>query len=155
MIKSSQLFLILTLIASGCAHAPHSDSISSDAPSSDWKTTSIEIQYKLHNTQRKLMILPDTQGVHGRSIVDGSQLKQCQIDATRYQDFLSKVRSFMDHQRVPASAQNAMTAECRAPYKIVLKNPKDTAALEGCRLSDEGAFSHLVQEGEFLIYRQK
>jgi hypothetical protein len=154
MIQSSKVFLILALIATGCAHAPPVSSSRDEAPQIDWKTTSVEIQYKLHNTQRKLVISSDTQGVHGQSMMDGAQLKLSQIDALRYQDFLTKIQSFMDHQRAPASTQSAKgMLECRAPYKIVLKNRRDTVNLEGCRLSDEGAFSHLVQEGEFLIYR--
>jgi hypothetical protein len=92
--------------------------------------------------------------------MDGAQLKQCQIDTARYQEFLTKVRSFVSQRRAIASTASSQPSsqslsDCRAPYTITLKNQKDTVQIQGCRVQDEGAFSHLVQEGEFLIYRQK
>jgi hypothetical protein len=149
-----KLMTFLTLMAAACAcsHAPTTNTPGdSNSPngSQDWRQASVDIHYVLRHSDHRLTLESDSHGVHGKSLVDGTQLKQCQIDATHYQEFVSKVRNFISQSRTPASS------DCRAPYTITLKNQKDTLQVQGCRTQDEGAFSHLVQEGEFLIYRQK
>ncbi|MFL5811939.1 MAG: hypothetical protein ACJ763_00045 [Bdellovibrionia bacterium] len=141
-------FLILMAAACGCSHAPTTNT-PSNSNAQDWAQATVEIHYVLRHSDRRLTLESDAQGVHGKSLVDGTQLKQCQVDAVHYQEFVSKVRNFISQRRSLASA------DCRAPYTITLKNQKDTLQIQGCRTQDEGAFSHLVQEGEFLIYRQK
>lgn len=154
MLKSIP-FLILLVAASSCSHAPMEKSDNSLAQQ-DGSPTTIEIHYVLRHSDRKITIESDSNGVHGKSLVDGAQLKQCQIDATRYQDFIGKVKNFISQRRSIASTNSTTPpTDCRAPYTILLKNQKDTTQIQGCRTQDEGAFSHLVQEGEFLIYRQK
>jgi hypothetical protein len=145
-----KLITFITLMAAACAcsHAP-THSSQNDSNAQDWAQASVEIHYVLRHSDRRLTLESDANGVHGKSLVDGTQLKQCQVDAARYQEFVSKVRNFVSQRRSLASS------DCRAPYTITLKNQKDTVQVQGCRTQDEGAFSHLVQEGEFLIYRQK
>lgn len=148
-------FLILVATATACSHAPTTQS-NGDMAQQDWSQTSVDIHYVLRHSDRKLTLESDVKGVHGKSLVDGSQLRQCQVDAKRYQDFIAKVRNFVAQRRSIASTPSSTSpADCRAPYSILLKNQKDTVEIHGCRTQDEGAFSHLVQEGEFLIYRQK
>jgi hypothetical protein len=156
--KPFYLVLLLAWVASSCSHAPTSLSKTDSTPASaDWEQTSVDIHYVLRHSERRLLIEADQQNVRGLSSVEGSQLKHCQIDVSRYQQFLTKAKDFVQHQRTLASTPTpaAPSPDCRAPYTIVLKNPKDTVQIHGCRTKDEGAFSHLVQDGEFLIYRQK
>lgn len=148
-------FLTLVLAAASCSHAPTNSSESSFAQQ-DGSETTIDIRYVLRHADRRLTLESDSKGIRGKSLVDGAQLKQCQIDATRYQDFVGKVKNFITQRRSIASTPATTSpTDCRAPYTILLKNQKDTLQIQGCRTQDEGAFSHLVQEGEFLIYRQK
>lgn len=154
MLKFISIFAFVA-VASSCSHAPTAKS-ETDANSQNWSDTAIDIHYVLRHSDRRLTLEAGTQGIHGKSLVDGTQLKQCQIDASRYQEFLTKVRNFMTQRRSIASTPTpGNSTDCRAPYTIVLKNQKDTLQIQGCRTQDEGAFSHLVQDGEFLIYRQK
>ncbi len=156
MLKFISVVFFLAVL-SACTHAPMSSPTNDpEMTSQDWSQSSIDIRYSRRHSDRRLTLEGNPQGVHGNSLVDGSQLKQCQIDKSRYQEFLTKVKSFVTQRRSIASTTSSGTpADCRAPYTIVLKNQKDTFQIQGCRIQDEGAFSHLVQEGEFLIYRQK
>lgn len=145
--------------ASGCSHAPL-DSSSSNSSPTVWTHTSVDIHYMLGHSHRQLLIEADAAEIHARCLHDGNQLKQAKLDPPRYQDYLSKVRDFVDKRRSVASdTLTPPQADCRDPYTITLKNTKDIAQvpteIHGCRMKDEGAFSHLVQDGEFLIYRQK
>jgi hypothetical protein len=162
MLKSVSLFIFTSILGatlsamfSACSHTPvQTAQTSSEAQ--DWSHASVDIHYVLRHSDRRITLEADEKGVHGKSLMDGAQLKQCQIDATRYLDFITKVRNFISQRRTIAStASSQISPDCRAPYTITLKNQKDTMQIQGCRIQDEGAFSRLVQEGEFLIYRQK
>jgi hypothetical protein len=155
MPKLISILLITMATFTGCSHAPASKP-NPDSVAQNSNGTSVEIRYILRHTDRNLKLEADQNGIHGQSLVDGSQLKQCEIDALRYQNFVTKVRNFLTERRSLASVSPVeKSVDCRAPYTITLKNQKDTIQFQGCRTQDEGAFSHLVQEGEFLIYRQK
>jgi hypothetical protein len=148
-------FLSLIATLSACSHVP-STKPENNPTLPDWAETSVDIHYVLRHSDRRLALEADQKGVHGQSLVDGAQLKQCQIDAARYHEFLTKVRSFaMQRRSIASTPSNESASDCRAPYRIMIKNRVDTIQIQGCRTQDEGAFSHLVQEGEFLIYRQK
>jgi hypothetical protein len=154
MLKTIPLF-ILIFIASACSHGPKPQPDQNSVPSNDWTQTSIEIRYSLRHANRKIILEADQNHVQGESLVDGSPLKRCQVNIPQYQEFLTKIRDFIARRRSVASAPSENSSDCRAPYSIQLKTPNDTLQLQGCRIHDEGAFSHLVQDGEFLIYRQK
>lgn len=159
----------VTLLLTSCAGKTTTSDSANDAAKSgispeEALQTSIDIRYHLGHSHRHLQMHvepKDTSLVTAQITVDGSVLKESHLNAQRYSSFISKVRNFVDKRRSLASSTPPPNGgECHDPYQVEIKNGLkkdqadrvDTLKVEGCRIQDEGAFSHLINEGEFLIY---
>lgn len=147
-------FAALTILAGtlGCSSAPHS--------ADPWKETSVRIEYVLGHSHRRIVMEPKNSEIQAESFLEAKSLKRATIDAAHYQTFLTQLKSFVDqHQTRLATGGDPSPVrtptECSAPYTVTVITSNRIIKLDGCRQQDQGAFSHLIQNGEFLIYSQK
>lgn len=151
---------ILSTAFTGCSEkAPLADSKNDQLSTQEVLQTEIDIHYHLGHAHRRLWIhaSPTDPTIWVAQVtVDGAVLKESKIDAKRGAGYISKIRDFVEKRRALASGAATASTDCHDRYQVSIKFPqtiqKDTLKAEGCRIQDEGSFSHLVNEGEFLIY---
>lgn len=142
------------------------------SPSGDegnWNESSLDIQYILGHSHRHIHMQSVSGQARAQVLVDRTLMKENPIEASRYRDFMRKVAEFIDHKRTPAMAAvtapgsstgvtppvNPGSLECRSPYTITLRSGKESYVVNGCRMSEDGSFSHIVKDSEFLVYSQR
>jgi hypothetical protein len=159
--KPTPLGIFLCMISLwGCAGKPTMSEDSKGPLVTLAAQTSIDIRYHLGHSHRhlKMHVSPtDPSVIEAQMKVDGAVLKEINISAERYSAFISKVKDFVEKRRSLANTNpQSNPNDCHDPYEVVVENPQaksgDTLKVDGCRIQDEGAFSRLVNEGEFLIY---
>jgi hypothetical protein len=160
----------LCAAAAGCATARTADTSAADdgaggaarskSPLTELTTearrdSSIEISYLLGRSHRRIVARAKQENYSGQAYLDRQLLHEGSIDRAHYSEFFGKVEKFIaaPHRKPAEAAQ--LDDSCRTPFTVNLRVGKDTRTLQGCRGEDEGALSHLVREGEFLLYSKK
>lgn len=151
LIPVSTLISVLTaLCLAGCAtHRAKSDG--SDEARIESIDSGIDISYVLGHAHRRLLVQTKDNQIVAQSYLEHQILKESEIDREHYADFLKKAKTFVENpQRLPANQDL-----CRSPFTVTLRIGKDLKVVNGCRSTDEGALSHLLRDGEFLLYSKK
>jgi hypothetical protein len=161
MTKQLLTLKVLTTITlactTGCASAPPKTAAEQEPQpihlsQSEIGDSRVDIAYELGRAQHRLTAEAGENKVTGRYLHDHSVLSEGEVDGTKYADFLQKALAFVQiPTRVPSSGE----APCHAPFTVTVRVLKDIKVSTGCRGADEGLFSHLVKDGEFLIYSKK
>jgi hypothetical protein len=84
-----------------------------------------------------------------QSYLEHQILAESPVDPARYMTFLAQASEFLKTPHGAASEH----FPCRAPFTVTVRIGTDTRAASGCVGSDEGALSHLVRDGEFLLHQ--
>jgi hypothetical protein len=155
------LLVITPLLGSACAgHRPQSDTGAPPVGASpDTSDSSVDITYVLGHAHRRFAAHAKDTTYMAQSFFDHQILKENVIDPKHYADFLNKASQFISTpHRVPADQTAVALAEeeaCRAPFTVTVRVGSETKSTRGCRVTDDGALSHLVRDGEFLLFSRK
>lgn len=121
--------------------------------------SSIDIAYVLGHSHRRFVAWAKSATFGGQTLVDHQVLRESGIERGHYSEFFGKAELFVSAPRRHPADQGASTAApedvCRTPFTVTVRVGADTKILQGCRGADEGALSHLVRDGEFLLYSNK
>lgn len=144
------------LLTSACSTPTrNSDPISQEKRSSRLES-SVDITYILGRDHHRLLAESKEDKITAQAFRDRKILIENIVSPILYSDFLRKASDFIDQpRRSPAEIDRS----CRTPFKITVKIGNETRALNGCR-SAEGpseriGISHLVRDGESLLYSKK
>lgn len=145
------LFIILVYLI-GCSPAPvRKEPIESSKPKSQSEDSSVEILYTLGHSKHRFYA--ESKG--GQWIVQDFRerqlLEQLAVDQAKYSGFLKKASSFLSDVKRSAQQQQQVVP-CRTPFTVVVKIGQESKSSSGCRSSDDGSFSHLIQDGESMLY---
>ena len=159
-IPRAAMLVALIAAASGCSTSrPQADAgvgPPSDAPShAALSDSSIDISYVLGHSHRRFVAWGKKEVSGGQTLLDHQVLRESTIDHARYSDFLAKAEQFVNTPRRHPADQGAPDETCRTPFTVTLRIGSDTQIMQGCRGEDDGALSHLVRDGEFLLYSAK
>ena len=147
--------LLATFALSGCAtHPPQADGsrAGDDADRAALTDSSIDISYVLGHSHRRLVVWAGKDGLGGQTLLDHQILRESPVERGRYAQFLAKVEQFLNApRRKPADNDDS----CRTPFTITVRVGTETKIVQGCRGEDDGALSHLVRDGEFLLFSNK
>jgi hypothetical protein len=155
-----------TILLPGCAvHPPKADPASALADPARLSDSSVDINYVLGHAHRRFMAQGKDSSFKGQTFLDRKLLKENDIDQGHYSTFLGKATQFIaTPHRLPAeqnkdaiaSSSAAPTEDsCRCPFTVTVRIGADTQSVHGCRAADDGALSHLVRDGEFLLFSRK
>ncbi len=151
--KHTFAIVVLVGIWSGCATQPvepKPESVSSRG----LKDSGIDITYVLGHSHRRFIAQAKNSFFLAQSFVDKQILKENSVNEGHYTAFFSKVEQFVSAPtRGPSATSNSNN--CRSPFTITLRVGADTKAVSGCRGMDDGALSHLLRDGEFLLSSRK
>lgn len=156
---------------SGCATHPakpddsHGNPVDARAQT-ELSDSSVDISYVLGHSHRRFVAWARSESFGGQTLLEHQILRESGIDRHHYTEFLSKVEQFVSTPLRKPADQGAAAAtrpstppqsgnQCRTPFTVTLRIGTDTKTLQGCRGADEGALSHLVRDGEFLLYSNK
>jgi hypothetical protein len=119
--------------------------------------SSIDITYVLGHSHRRFVAWSKNDACGGQTLVDHQILRESGIDRGHYTEYFNKVEQFVSTpHRKPAEQGAPLPADdaCRTPFTVTLRLGSETKIVQGCRGADDGALSHLVRDGEFLLYAQ-
>jgi hypothetical protein len=155
------VLLGLCLAGTGCAtHPPQPEpgAVLSEAEltRAALADSSIDISYVLGHSHRRFVAWAKKESFGGQTLVDHQVLRESGIERAHYSEFFGKAEQFVSAPRRHLADQPAASEEaCRTPFTVTVRVGTDTKTLQGCRGADEGALSHLVRDGEFLLYSNK
>jgi hypothetical protein len=168
MNMNSYPFLIIAAIslslASACSTAPRSavgsPGASAEAAPPGFKvdptqSSSVDITYVLGHYQHRFTAQSDEKNATAETFLEKDKVEEGPIDRSQYVEFLQKAAAFVAHSKTPLGRDVANAGACRNPFTITVWIGKETYTSNGCRSNDDGALSHLVKEGEFLLYSKK
>lgn len=121
------------------------------------KDSTIDISYVLGHSRRRLIAWARDDSFGGQTLMDHQILRESEIDPRLYTEFFGKAEQFVSTPlrrpavRLPADEHDG----CRTPFIVKVRVGAETQTLQGCRGDDDGALSHLVRDGEFLLYSKK
>ncbi|MGK5082740.1 hypothetical protein WDW37_05485 [Bdellovibrionota bacterium FG-1] len=122
--------------------------------------SSVEIHYVLGHSHRRFVAKAKNESCMAQTYLDRQILKETSIDGKRYEDFFTKATQFIQSpHRNPAehtaSLEDPRPEMCRSPFTVTLRTGANTETVKGCRGMDDGFLSHLIREGEFLLFSKK
>lgn len=158
-------------LIAGCAHSQGTRPDNTPGTADDehlrsqLSDSSVDISYVLGHSHRRFLIWSKNASCGGQTYLDHQVMRESEVDQKHYAEYFGKVAQFVGapHRKPaeqavsgqqstpPVSAEDA----CRTPFTVTLRVGSDTRVLQGCRGSDEGALSHLVRDGEFLLFSRK
>jgi hypothetical protein len=149
--------LLLASLAQGCAAKaprPEEGTAGSALSGEAYSDSSVDISYLLGHSHRRLTAWGKKDAFEGQAYMDHQILREGSIARNHYVEFLAKVEQFVNspHRR-PAEEQ--ADPGCRSPFIVTLRIGTVTRVIQGCRGTDDGALSHLVRDGEFLLYSSR
>lgn len=149
--------LTMVALAPGCAtfrgspaSTPGSPEAPRPVPKEALRDSTVDISYVLGHSRRRLVTWARNDGFGGQMLMDHQILREKEIDQSHYSEFFGKAEGFV---RTPR--RKLAEDKCRTPFTVTIRIGSETQSLQGCRGSDDGALSHLVRDGEFLIYSNK
>ena len=142
-----RLGLALLLITSACSSAPKTETPPPAGPSID--ESSVEIHFVRGHNNHRLFVSMRGDAAVAQSFFEHQMLSESMIDHDRYMGFLAQACDFL---KVPHGAATE-ASPCRTPFTVTVRMGTETRAASGCVGSDEGALSHLVRDGEFLLHQ--
>lgn len=142
------------LLGAGCASGTkHAEESLSPQEALVRIDSSVDISYGLGRNQYRLLLQAKAEKMSGEYSLDKQIVKACRLDPTKYAEFVKRAKAFTEApKRVPAQTQSA---PCHSPFTVTVRVGEAQQVASGCRALDEGALSHLVKEGEFLLYSKK
>jgi hypothetical protein len=142
----TEIGILLLLTASSCSTPSHPSAAPAAAP--DRIASSVEILYTRGHNQHRLFASLDGDKAVAQSYLDRQILAESAVDRANYFDFVKKASEFLKGNK-----QTADRFPCRTPFTVTVRQGGETRAASGCLTPDEGALSHLVRDGEFLLQR--
>jgi hypothetical protein len=153
------------LSASGCATTGSGGAKSGDAakplPHEALKDSAVDISYVLGHSRRRLVAWARNESFGGQALLDHQILRESEVDRSRYSAFFGKAEALVSAPKRKPAQQGAAGSgaddndSCRTPFTVTVRVGSKSQTLQGCRGEDDGALSHLVREGEFLLYSSK
>lgn len=123
------------------------------------KDSTVDISYVLGHSRRRLVAWARNDTFAGQTLMDHQILRESKIDRRHYSEFFGKAEQFVSTPRRKPATQTPPDekegAACRTPFTVTVRVGNETQTLQGCRGEDNGALSHLVRDGEFLLYSKK
>jgi hypothetical protein len=113
-------------------------------------STSVTIDYELGKDHYQLQVVSDKNTTTVKSYSGKHLLKQGPIVRDKYLLFLNKANLFIN---TPQNISRKSYPR-RGPFRVTVKSGESTKTAEGYRSDDEGSFSRLIREGEFLLYSE-
>ncbi len=162
-LPSSLLLLNCIFLMSSCSSPPRSIQISEfEVPgplfektkSQLLKDSSIDIQYILGHEHYRFVATSLENSVTAKSLRDRQIVRNGPIDKNLYTDFFQKASNFISHSKSSESSGEKSDSHCRSPFTVTVNIEKETHTTKGCRSTDNGTLSKLVNDGEFLLYSQ-
>lgn len=111
--------------------------------------SSVEIQYSLGRDRYRFSALAHGDLVTASTYLGKQVLEHGTIKRDRYPHFLKKASAFIESYQQGTSPSQT---PCRSPFIVMVRIGNETQIARGCRSSDNGTFSKLVKDGEFLLY---
>jgi hypothetical protein len=153
----NQRLLVFTLLAffiSGCNMAQKLPK-STEAPSlvpmkkiEQAHESRVDIRYSLDRENFRFFASDSQTQVIAKAYFDKKLLKKGKISRNRYLEFLKKAADLIQScQELPDDG-----SPCRNPFKVWIQIDQEQYTGSGCRSTDGGALSRLINEGEFLLY---
>jgi hypothetical protein len=145
-------FLILSVSACSSAQKPsetaEGPSLISKKKLEQAHESSVDIRYSLDRENFRFTASDTQAQVIAQSYLDKRLLKEGKISRDRYLGFLKKaIDLIQDCQTFNKEGQF-----CRNPFKVLIQVDQEQFTGSGCRSTDGGALSRLINEGEFLLY---
>ena len=154
---------------SGCATHRTSPDESAGKPSAEVARTtlfdsSVDISYVLGHSHRRFVAWAKNESYGGQTLLDHQIFRESGIDRHHYSEYFGKVEQYVNTPRRKPADQGVAGQQstpvqgddtCRTPFTVTLRVGADTKVLQGCRGADDGTLSHLVRDGEFLLYSNK
>jgi hypothetical protein len=156
--------LLITVSGWGCATSgdklltgEHTGKSSQEIAREALKDSTVDISYVLGHSRRRLVAWARNDSFGGQTLMDHQILRETEIDRRLYSEFFSKAEQFVSAPRRKPAEQNPSDEKdsCRTPFTVKVRIGAETQTLQGCRGEDDGALSHLVRDGEFLLYSKK
>lgn len=155
------ILALLILSISGCSTSSKSSGTqtSPDGESVRWvpieqidhsQASSIDIHYSLDRENFRFFASDsraEPQSI-AQAYMDKRLLKEGKITRERYLGFLKKAADLVKSCHKLEKTDGG----CRNPFKIKIQLDQQFYSAAGCRSTDGGALSRLINEGEFLLY---
>lgn len=118
--------------------------------------TKIDIYYTLDKQDFRLTLSSDANSAVGKSFLEKKLLKSKSLNKSRYFTFLKKAADLTETYTGNINSSEPYPVKspipCRTPFTIKIQLESSQYIGRGCRSTDGGSFSRLVNEGEFLLY---
>lgn len=150
MTSRKHSLITLTLLLAACASPARRETVETTL----LDDSSIEIDYSLGHSQRRLLAEARAGVITGQNYLDRQILREGRIEPAKYSEFFRKASEFATRkpsERAPAQESPA----CQNPFILKIKLGASTTSLSGCRSADDGGLSRLVKDGEFLLFTRK
>lgn len=131
----------------GCKNPPTKEKSPSATESAT--ESSVVIHFVRGHNAHKLVASLRGGAAMAQSFLDRQVLAESTVDRAHYLNFLTQASEFLKTPRGAASERSP----CRTPFTVTVRIGEETRAASGCVGSDEGALSHLVRDGEFLLHQ--
>ena len=155
------LLLTAGLFAFGCAtpqsHPPGEGATHEEVANANLR--SVEIVYVLGHDLHRFFATSDAT-LHENSATakytEGHQvLAETKLDPKHYADFHEKALAFVTALRRNVASLPGKPDKCRNTFTVTVKDGAKLWTESGCRSTDDGAFSRLVRDEQFLLYSKK
>jgi hypothetical protein len=138
---------LLLFALAGCSSTPPKKNPEPVDPGS---VSSVEINYVRGHNEHRLIATLKGEAAVAQTFLDRQVLAESTIDPGKYMGFLHQAAEFL---KVPRRSPDHFP--CRTPFTVTVRIGTDTQVTSGCLGADEGALSHLVRDGEFLLHQGK
>ena len=147
--------LLVLILVGGCSSGPLK------VDQNSYVNADIEINYIMGHYKHRFLVQASAREVVAQAFLDHDLVEKEVVDREEYGRFYEKTLAFLKgHEEGPAKA--AVTAEpvaaCRNPFTVSVRladNGAKARSVSGCRTPAESTVSHLIKEGEFLLYSKK
>ncbi len=111
-------------------------------------SSQVDIEYSLGRDQYRLTFETHGDTVLAKSYRDKKIVENGPINSQKFPDFLKKVSETMGTLK----GEKTQGLSCQSPFTVTLKLAGQVQIVKGCRSNDQGHFSKLIRDGEFLMY---
>ncbi len=155
-------FAMLCLAGTGCGtgavRSAGSDRplpIQASGTSSAGDQKIVDIVYILGHDLHRFIATSRIDGASAQALEDHQVLEDNKVDPKRYAEFYEKALAFVKAPRRTVASASQKAENCRNTFTVVVKDGEQSWTESGCRSTDDGAFSRLVRDGQFLLYSKK
>lgn len=150
------LVSVCLILSVGCAtpasRSKNEDSFRFVLGSEHLEGGKISCRYFLGHDSHALEVEWGTGGGMVKTFLDKEMVAQAVVQKANYLELIGKIKDYFRSQE--GKEQHSLDM-CKRPFEVAVSQGEKRQALQGCREWDEGKFSNLIRDVEFLMYSKK